>query len=134
MFCEKCGQQITSEAVFCIRCGNKVGIATTSKTKEDWMLEAIKDKVLKMLKAPGTAVFSSFYNIEYDEYGRTYAEIAVDSQNAFGATLRTKFGTVFANVKEDALPTIVWEPTPVSFIVSAKTIKVAGKLGKPPKE
>jgi hypothetical protein len=121
-----------------MKCGEKVkedggSGQSREKTRNDWMLEAIKNRVLKLLKAPGTAQFMEFYDIEEDEYGRVYAEIAVDSQNAFGATLRTKIGTVFSNVTDDAAPDIVLEPTVITIISSPKIIKSAGKFGKPPK-
>jgi len=58
-----------------------------------WGYKSAKEKVLKELKSPSTAKFADFSEIRYKDNGdgSYIIESYVDSQNSFGATVRTKF-------------------------------------------
>lgn len=135
MFCVACGQSLPDNANFCLNCGIKINqdgaSAAKEKTEKDWMYQFIKEQVSKTLKSPASAVFSDPYDIDTDDYGRVYAEVAVDSQNSYGAVVRTKFGIVISDVTDIAPPKLIYGPVTISFISSPKTIKSIGKFGKP---
>lgn len=58
-----------------------------------WGYKSAKEEVLKKLKSPSTAKFADFSKIKYRDHkdGTYIIESYVDSQNSFGATVRTKF-------------------------------------------
>lgn len=69
---------------------------TTSKSSsKDYKREAYvmsQEFIQKQLKAPSTAKFPSYYEIEVTQTDNRYkVEAYVDSENIFGATLRTNY-------------------------------------------
>ena len=61
---------------------------------EDKIKNACMKYVSQSLKSPSSAQFPSINIKSLDKYGRVFVDISVDSQNSFGAMLRTNFGVV----------------------------------------
>lgn len=60
---------------------------------EDYILCA-HSAVSDLLKSPSTATYSNEEVVEKDDYGRVLVTLSVDSQNSFGAYVRTNFAVV----------------------------------------
>ena len=58
------------------------------------IIESCKKYVCELLKCPSTAQFNKINIISQDKYGRVFVDLSVDSQNGFGAMIRTNFGIV----------------------------------------
>lgn len=84
-----------------------------AKDRQHQIYDACKEAVLEKLKAPGTAVFSSFDEIVIDDSGpEVYVSGWVDSQNGFGALLRKRWKAQLHDEKTSLLlKPLVWEVT-----------------------
>ena len=60
----------------------------------DIIINVCKKYVCEYLKCPSTAQFHKIDIISQDKYGRVFIDLSVDSQNGFGAMIRTDFGVV----------------------------------------
>ena len=60
----------------------------------DIIINACKKYVCEYLKCPSTAQFPKVSILSQDKYGRVFIDVSVDSQNSFGAMIRTNFGVV----------------------------------------
>ena len=60
----------------------------------DIIINVCKKYVCEYLKCPSTAQFHKIDIISQDKYGRVFVDLSVDSQNGFGAMIRTNFGIV----------------------------------------
>ncbi len=58
------------------------------------IINACKKYVCEYLKCPSTAQFYKINVLSQDKYGRVFVDLSVDSQNGFGAMIRTNFGVV----------------------------------------
>ena len=58
------------------------------------IINACKKYVYEYLKCPSTAKFYKINILSQDKYGRVFVDLSVDSQNGFGAMIRTNFGVV----------------------------------------
>ena len=127
MYCTKCGKEISDNDEFCKYCGNK-----NISSNESPLITACKKCVIERLKAPSTAKFNIIDIKDVDSYGRIFYYVEVDSQNSFGASLRTKLYVVLQKVEEDssyiALKEAVYK---VSFINTADVVKRLNKWNKP---
>lgn len=76
---------------FCTGDNEKKGSSIAQKLYP--LYSNVKQEVLKDLKSPSTATFAEFEEIKYKDNGDdTYIiQSYVDSQNSFGATIRTNF-------------------------------------------
>ena len=63
-------------------------------TNKDIILQLCKQYVCKYLKCPSTAQFPKIDIISQDKYGRVFVDVSVDSEDVFGAMIRTNFGIV----------------------------------------
>lgn len=83
-----------------------------NKSQEEKLYDICIEKVPPLLKAPATAVFSTFEDTYIKQKIKTYpndgiiratwtVEGHVDSQNSYGALLRTEFSCKFKQYKED---------------------------------
>lgn len=70
--------------------GTVIGL-TPEKTSDDDLIRCAKTLVSEQLKSPGSATYSNETVVERDEYGRALVTLTVDSQNGFGAYLRSNF-------------------------------------------
>lgn len=61
---------------------------------KELIIELCKKYVCNNLKCPLTANFSNINIISQDKYGRVFIDVFVDSQNSFGAMVRTNLGVV----------------------------------------
>ncbi len=131
MFCSKCGEQISDNALFCFRCGAKVEKVIQNekpKTMDELIIEACKDCIKKHLKAPSTVNFDTIEIQDRDSYGRIYLYAEVDAQNSFGAMLRNKLRIVLQQVNEDGTYEALNEAVyPVSFINTEDVVKRVNK-------
>ena len=113
MFCQKCGTQLNSSSLFCDKCGFKVNesdleiAGLKSKTKEEWMLESVKEKLIPQIKAPSSAKFYGIKVIEEDKYGKLYVEFFMEAQNEYGTSIRNQYAAVLYNVSDDGLCGVV---------------------------
>ena len=129
MFCSKCGKQIVDDSIFCSYCGVKV---EENKPRESPLIKACKDCVLKHLKAPDTAKFSTVDIKDVDSYGRMFYYVEVDSQNSYGAQLRTKLYVVLQKVNEDGTYEVLSSPVYTkNFINTEDVVKSVNKWNKP---
>ena len=60
----------------------------------DIIINVCKKYVCEYLKCPSTAQFYKINILSQDKYGRVFVDLSVDSQNGFGAMIRTNFGVV----------------------------------------
>ena len=118
MFCNKCGKQIVDDSNFCNFCGARVEIlpqegvevqnaqysqpaqpAVPNATeqamqrvslKETLIKQACKDIIEKRLKSPATVNYAVMNITDEDKYGRYCLYVELDSQNSFGALVRSK--------------------------------------------
>ena len=58
------------------------------------IINACKKYVCEYLKCRSTAQFYKINILSQDKYGRVFIDLSVDSQNGFGAMIRTDFGVV----------------------------------------
>ena len=58
------------------------------------IINTCKKYVCEYLKCPSTAQFYKINILSQDKYGRVFVDLSVDSQNGFGAMIRTNFGVV----------------------------------------
>lgn len=126
MYCKKCGNLINEDSKFCKFCGNPIG------ELESPLIVACKRCVSERLKAPSTAIFSTIDIRDVDSYGRMFYYVEVESQNSFGALLKTKLYVVLQKVDEDgsyeALNEAVYK---VSFINTEDVVKKVNRWNKP---
>lgn len=134
MYCEKCNKQIADDSIFCNYCGVKIesnNQPANTKTREELIITSCKDCVEKHLKAPATVNYSTIEIKDQDSYGRIYLYVEVDSQNSYGAYIRSKLHVVLQYVYDDgryeALDSAVMQ---VSFINTEKTIKSLNKWNR----
>ena len=65
-----------------------------NENNTDVIINSCKKYVCEYLKCPSTAQFPKIDIISQDKYGRIFIDLSVDSQNSFGAMIRTNFGVV----------------------------------------
>ena len=128
MKCNSCNKTKPEESIYCMYCGNKI----TNINIEDPLITACKNCVIEKLKAPSTAIFPTVEIKDKDNYGRIFYYVEVDSQNSFGATIRTKLYVILQQVYKDgtykALDNAVYK---VSFINTEDVVKRLNKWNKP---
>lgn len=73
----------------------KIDIPYDNRDKEK-IKSACKKYVSQHLKSPSSAQFPDITIKALDNYGRVFIDVFVDSQNSFGAMLRTNFGVVLS--------------------------------------
>lgn len=100
MYCNQCGKEIPNNSIFCDFCGVKIE-QTNELSEEDPIIKACKDFVSKNLKAPATVKYNSIEIKERDQCGRILLIVEVDSQNGFGAYVRSKFHVILQSVNKD---------------------------------
>ena len=156
MFCNKCGKQIVDDSNFCNFCGAKVEIlpqngvevvpgqvsqpaqaAVPSATeqamqrvslKETLVKQACKDIIEKRLKSPATVNYAVMEITDEDKYGRYCLYVELDSQNSFGALVRSKYRVVLQAVYTDGTYSAFNDAVlPVSFINTEENIKKLNK-------
>lgn len=156
MFCNKCGKQIVDDSNFCNFCGAKVEIlpqegvgapaaqygqpaqaAVPSATeqamqrvslKETLIKQACKDIIEKRLKSPATVNYAVMDITDEDKYGRYCLYVELDSQNSFGALVRSKYRVVLQAVYTDGTYSAFNDAVlPVSFINTEENIKKLNK-------
>ena len=134
MYCNKCGNQLADNSVFCNYCGIKIEIQNEDvmlETQDDMIISACKDCITKHLKAPSTVQFPIIEIQDRDAYGRIYLYAEIDAQNAFGAMLRNKLRVVLQAVNEDgsyeALNEAVYK---VNFINTEDVVKRVNRWNK----
>ncbi len=156
MFCNKCGKQIVDDSNFCNFCGAKVEIlpqsgvevapaqgsqpmqaAVPSATeqamqrvslKETLIKQACKDIIEKRLKSPATVNYAVMEITDEDKYGRYCLYVELDSQNSFGALVRSKYRVVLQAVYTDGTYSAFNDAVlPVSFINTEENIKKLNK-------
>ena len=78
----------------------------TLKEMTNWQLKC-EDKIKELLKSPSTADFPSITEWTFlKEKNKLYVQSYVDSQNSFGATLRSNF-TFKINLKTETVSSLV---------------------------
>lgn len=133
MYCSQCGKEISDNSKFCNFCGSKIEQVDKENnfTKDDLIINACKDCVEKHLKAPSTVKYQSITIKDYDDYGRIYLSVELDSQNGFGAYVRNKLRVVLQSVNDDggyeALNESVYKE---SFINTEDVVKRVNKWNK----
>lgn len=156
MFCNKCGKQIVDDSNFCNFCGAKVEIlpqegveapaAQYSQStqaavpsaaeqamqrvslKETLIKQACKDIIEKRLKSPATVNYAVMEITDEDKYGRYCLYVELDSQNSFGALVRSKYRVVLQAVYTDGTYSAFNDAVlPVSFINTEENIKKLNK-------
>lgn len=81
-------------------------------SQRDYVYEVCLEEIYQRLKAPSTAIFSSFANTDITQKIRTYPNDGVlrakwivygfvDAQNSFSAQLRTSFSCEFTQWKNE---------------------------------
>lgn len=84
MFCVKCGAQLDDNAIFCPKCGNKVGeVSATASASPEVIVkskrECIYDAVCRFLRATPQyltgATFSDFEVYEEGQEGKIYSSL-----------------------------------------------------------
>lgn len=140
MFCSNCGKEIPDNVAFCPVCGTKTLLKESTepvqpKTKEGWMLLAIKDAIASTLKDPYSVKYGSFEKIDIDEYGRTYAEIIVHGKNSYGAYVPSRYAVGFYDVTENApckvIPKSLYLLPPLMVGAQRMIAKKLMKFGSP---
>lgn len=154
MYCNKCGKQIVDDSIFCNFCGAKVEILPqegvevqagqysqsgqpTQATqrvslKETLIKQACKDIIEKRLKSPATVNYAVMDITDEDKYGRYCLYVELDSQNSFGALVRSKYRVVLQAVYTDGTYSAFSEAVlPVSFINTEENIKKINKWNTP---
>ena len=154
MYCNKCGKQIVDDSIFCNFCGAKVEILPqegvevqagqysqsgqpTQATqrvslKETLIKQACKDIIEKRLKSPATVNYAVMDITDEDKYGRYCLYVELDSQNSFGALVRSKYRVVLQAVYTDGTDSAFSEAVlPVSFINTEENIKKINKWNTP---
>lgn len=135
MYCNKCGQQISNNSIFCNYCGTKIGQTQNekiTKNRDDLIIDACKDCITNRLKSPSTVIFNSIEIKDRDSYGRIYLYAEVDAQNSFGAMLRNRLRIVLQQVNEDGTYEALNEAIyPISFINTEDVVKKVNKWNKP---
>ena len=128
VICKSCNKNIPEESIYCMYCGNKI----EKINADEVLIAACKNCVTERLKAPSTANFPTIEIKDKDDYGRIFYYVEVDSQNSFGATIRTKIYVVLQHVNDDgtfkALDTAVYK---VSFINTEDVVKRVNKWNRP---
>lgn len=156
MYCNKCGKQIVDDSIFCNFCGAKVEIlpqdgvevqaaqysqpaqpvvpSATEQArqrvslKETLVKQACKDIIEKRLKSPATVNYAVMDITDEDKYGRYCLYVELDSQNSFGALVRSKYRVVLQAVYTDGTYSAFSEAVlPVSFINTEENIKKLNK-------
>ena len=128
-FCPKCGQAISEErekgaqrgtekaeekvlpkkkrkTVLWIVCGLVIGLFivmgfSNDEPEKESVINAARNVVHKQLTAPSTAVYSGEEILDEDDYGRYLVYVDVDSENGFGAQVRTEWVVIVFSVTED---------------------------------
>lgn len=151
MYCNKCGKQIVDDSIFCNFCGSKVeilpqegvevqaaqlsqpGQATQRVSlKETLIKQACKDIIEKRLKSPATVNYAVMEITDEDKYGRYCLYVELDSQNSFGALVRSKYRVVLQAVYTDGTYSAFNDAVlPVSFINTEENIKKINKWNTP---
>ena len=135
MFCNKCGKQIADDSLFCNYCGEKVNQLEQDnkpKDRDDLIIDACKNCVEKHLKSPSSANYISIDIKDYDDYGRIYLEVELDSQNSFGASIRTKLRVVLQSVNDNGTYEAFKDAVAkMSFFATEDVVKSVNKWNKP---
>lgn len=154
MYCNKCGKQIVDDSIFCNFCGSKVEILPQEgvevqasqlsqsgqpaqatqrvSLKETLIKQACKDIIEKRLKSPATVNYAVMEITDEDKYGRYCLYVELDSQNSFGALVRSKYRVVLQAVYTDGTYSAFSEAVlPVSFINTEENIKKINKWNTP---
>ncbi len=61
---------------------------------KELVIEKCKETVLNRLKSPVSAQFNNITIVEEDDYGKVILDVSVDSQNGFGAMIRSDFWVI----------------------------------------
>ena len=96
--------------------------------KETLIKQACKDVLEKRLKSPATVHYAVMDITDEDKYGRYCLYVELDSQNSFGALVRSKYRVVLQAVYTDGTYSALSEAAlPVSFINTEEMIKKINK-------
>lgn len=134
MYCNTCGKQIADDSLFCSYCGTKIeqSVQENIKNQNDLIITACKDCIEKHLKAPSTVKYITIDIKDQDNYGRIYIEVELDSQNSFGAYIRSKLRVVLQAVNRDGTYKALNEAVcQVSFFNTEDVMKRMNKWNKP---
>lgn len=74
---------------------------TENMEYDNIVIQCAQTLVYETLKAPATAQWGDAEIIDKDEYGRYLIEVVVDSENGFGALMRSHVIVVLQSVQED---------------------------------
>jgi len=100
--------------------------------KETLIKQACKDILEKRLKSPATVKYAVMNITDEDKYGRYCLYVELDSQNSFGALVRSKYRVVLQAVYTDGTYSALSEAAlPVSFINTEEMIKKINKWNTP---
>lgn len=100
--------------------------------KETLIKQACKDILEKRLKSPATVNYAVMNITDEDKYGRYCLYVELDSQNSFGALVRSKYRVVIQAVYTDGTYSALGEAAlPVSFINTEEMIKKINKWNTP---
>ena len=100
--------------------------------KETLIQQACKDILEKRLKSPATVKYAVMNITDEDKYGRYCLYVELDSQNSFGALVRSKYRVVLQAVYTDGSYSALSEAAlPVSFINTEEMIKKLNKWNTP---
>lgn len=98
MKCNSCDKIIPKESIYCMYCGAK--ISQNIEGDPDFIETKIKKIIEPHLKSPASAVYNINLKDE-DKYGRKFYDVIVDSQNSYGAMLRTEYFIIFYKIDYD---------------------------------
>lgn len=92
--------------------------------KEQAVIEKCKEVVLSKLKSPISAQFNNITIVEEDNYGKVLLDVSVDSQNGFGAMIRSDFGVILFEDGENykSLPNSLYKKNFINTINVVKKV------------
>lgn len=99
MICQKCNKEIDDRSNYCMWCGEKVVLEVEMENlsvEEQVYLRVLNDIVPKYIKSPQTLKYPKFnmdmLKVEHEGWDDQHylIESHIDSQNSFGALIRTK--------------------------------------------
>lgn len=106
MYCQKCGEQIPNESVYCMRCGtptlggvHEVNVHVSqpldsypSTNEEMFYEDVMKNHVLTVLKNPAGATWPRYEAATWTQYGtfkkKHCLETHIDATNSYGGQIR----------------------------------------------
>lgn len=129
MYCNKCRRLIINKDTYCEYCGAKV--KQPNSISDDMIIEACKACIKKHLKSPSSAIFETVELIDEDAYGRYFLYAEVDSQNSFGAMIRTNLRIVLQKVYNDGTYSVLETGVcPVNLINTEEAVKRINRWDK----